>query len=178
MCCIFSEHLFLKHLWRAAFCHDFLTYNDFRLILGHLKNPFRQIVLALELKSKVYLAKKMSIPLLISLINMNKSTFFCGLFINTKEILNGKLHFCAVLRANKIRLFISVQKQSSRRVLRKKFSENMQQLYRRRRMPKCDIEISLQHACCPVNLLHIFRKPFYKNTFGWLLLSVALYIML
>ena len=112
MCCIFSEHLFLKHLWRAAFCHDFLTYNDFRLILGHLKNPFRQIVLALELKSKVYHAKKMSIPLQISLINVNKSTFSADLFTNTKEILNGKLHFCAVLRANKIRLFISVQRSS------------------------------------------------------------------
>ena len=118
----------------------------------------------------------MSIPLQISLINVNKSTFSADLFTNTKEILNGKLHFCAVLRANKIRLFISVQKQSSRPVLRKKFSENMQQLYRRRRMPKCDIEISPQHAWCPVNLLHILRKPFYKTTFGWLLLSVALCI--
>ena len=32
------------------------------------------------------------------------------------------------------------------------------------------IEITLQHGCSPVNLLHIFKTPFSKNTFGWLLL--------
>ena len=28
------------------------------------------------------------------------------------------------------------------------------------------IEITLRHKCSPVNLLHIFRTPFYKNTLG------------
>ena len=45
-------------------------------------------------------------------------------------------------------------------------------------MPKCDfnkaasnsIEIALRHGCSPVNLLHIFRTPFYKSTYGGLLL--------
>ena len=46
-------------------------------------------------------------------------------------------------------------------------------------MPKCDfnkvasnfIEIAPRHECSPVNLLHIFRTPFNKNTLGgWLLL--------
>ena len=42
---------------------------------------------------------------------------------------------------------------------------NMQQIYRRAPMLKCDInkaawQITLQHGCSPVNLLHI-----YKNTF-------------
>ena len=32
------------------------------------------------------------------------------------------------------------------------------------------IEITLQHGCSPVNLLHIFRTLFPKNTSGWLLL--------
>ena len=44
-------------------------------------------------------------------------------------------------------------------------------------MPKCDInkvasnfiEIVFRHWCSPVNLLHIFRTPFLKNTSGWLL---------
>ena len=27
--------------------------------------------------------------------------------------------------------------------------------------------------CSPVNLLHIFRKPFLKNTFEWLLLDAS-----
>ena len=31
-------------------------------------------------------------------------------------------------------------------------------------------EIALRHGCSPVNLLHIFRTPFLKNTSGWLLL--------
>ena len=33
------------------------------------------------------------------------------------------------------------------------------------------IEIVLRHGCFPVNLLYIFRTPFYKNTSGWLLLQ-------
>ena len=34
------------------------------------------------------------------------------------------------------------------------------------------IEITLRHGCSPVNLLHVFRTPFTKNTFGWLLLFI------
>ena len=32
------------------------------------------------------------------------------------------------------------------------------------------IEITLRHQCSPVNLLHVFRTPFRKNTSGCLLL--------
>ena len=32
------------------------------------------------------------------------------------------------------------------------------------------IEIALRHGCSPLNLLHIFRIPFPKNTAVWLLL--------
>ena len=51
--------------------------------------------------------------------------------------------------------------------------KNMQQIYRRTPMPMCDsnfIEIALWHWCSPVNLLHIFRPPFSRNTSGGLLL--------
>ena len=49
-------------------------------------------------------------------------------------------------------------------------------------MPKCDfnkvtlqlIEIAFRHGCSPVNLLHIFRTPFPKNTSGRLLLLISL----
>ena len=34
------------------------------------------------------------------------------------------------------------------------------------------IEITLWHGCSPVNLLHIFRTPFIKNTFKRLLLYI------
>ena len=36
------------------------------------------------------------------------------------------------------------------------------------------IEIALRHGCSPVNLLHIFRTPFSRNTFGWLRLRKIL----
>ena len=51
-------------------------------------------------------------------------------------------------------------------------------------MPKCDfslklqsnfIEIALRYGCSPVNLLHIFRAPFLKNTSGGLLLKILHY---
>ena len=34
-------------------------------------------------------------------------------------------------------------------------------------------EIALWHVCSPVNLLHIFKTPFSKNTSWWLLLEKA-----
>ena len=34
------------------------------------------------------------------------------------------------------------------------------------------VEIAFQHGCSPVNLLHIFRSPFSKNTSRWLLLRL------
>ena len=54
-----------------------------------------------------------------------------------------------------------------------------QKIYRRTPMPKCDfnkvpsnfIEMALSHGCFPVNLLHIFRTTFPRNTSGWLLLN-------
>ena len=47
----------------------------------------------------------------------------------------------------------------------------MQQIYRGTPMPKCDFnKVAVRHRCSPVNLLHIFRTPFLKNTSGRLLL--------
>ena len=69
------------------------------------------------------------------------------------------------------------RKQPLRGVFKKRCSENMQQIYRRTPMPKCDFnkvasnftEIALRHGCSPVNLLYIFRIPFPRNSSGWLL---------
>ena len=36
------------------------------------------------------------------------------------------------------------------------------------------VEIALRHGCSPVNLLHIFRTPFLKNTSGWLVLLLVI----
>ena len=60
------------------------------------------------------------------------------------------------------------QMQSPRGFLKKRCSEDMQLIYRKTPMPKCDFsnffEITLRHGCFPVNLLHIFRTPLLKNT--------------
>ena len=37
------------------------------------------------------------------------------------------------------------------------------------------IEITFRHGCSPVNLLHIFKTPFPKNTSEWLLLPYFRY---
>ena len=51
-------------------------------------------------------------------------------------------------------------------------------------MPKCNlikllcnfIEIALGHGCSPVNLLHIFRTPFTKNTLDDCFLIFSIFI--
>ena len=63
--------------------------------------------------------------------------------------------------------FCDVQKQPPRGVPRKSCSENMEQIYRRAPMPKCD------RRCSPVNLLQIFRTTFPRITSGWLLLDIT-----
>ena len=55
------------------------------------------------------------------------------------------------------------QKQLSKGVLRKRFSENTQQIYVRIPMLKCDFK-KVRHVCFLVNLLQIFRTPFSSNT--------------
>ena len=52
-------------------------------------------------------------------------------------------------------------------VLIKGSSGNMQQIYRRTLMSKCDfnkVAKQLRHGYSPVNLVHIFRAPFPRNT--------------
>ena len=78
----------------------------------------------------------------------------------------------------------NIQVQQSTGVLRKRCSENIQQIYRRSPMPKCE---QLEHKVeqlywdrtsawvIPVNLLYIFRTPFPKNTSGRLLLNIILF---
>ena len=59
-----------------------------------------------------------------------------------------------------------VQEQPSRVVFKKRCSENMQQIYRRTPIPKCDfnkVASQFWHDCSPVNLLRIFRTPFLKT---------------
>ena len=66
---------------------------------------------------------------------------------------------------------------ASKGAFSKNCSENMQQIYRRTPMPSikllCNfIEIALWHGLSPVNLLHIFREPVFKNFSGGLLLNM------
>ena len=48
-------------------------------------------------------------------------------------------------------------------------------------MPKYDfnkVAKQLRHGCSPVNLLHIFRTRFSRNSSGWLLLLLVVCIFL
>ena len=58
----------------------------------------------------------------------------------------------------------NIEKHPARCVLRKKCSENVQQIYKRTPRPKCDFS--------KVALLHIFRTPFTTDTSGRLLLKI------
>ena len=61
-------------------------------------------------------------------------------------------------------------------ILTKRCSENIQQIYRRTPMSKCDftkVAKQLRHGSSLVNLLHIFRIPFRKNISAGLLLYIA-----
>ena len=76
--------------------------------------------------------------------------------------------------------FLRIQKQRSRGVLRIRFlkicskftGENPCRNAISIKLLGTFIKIALQHGCSPVNLLHIFRTPFHRNTYGWLLLSL------
>ena len=79
------------------------------------------------------------------------------------------------------KLFVSIQTQPSRGVLKKKSSQNMHQIFRKFqslisiRLLWNFIEITLEYGCSPVNLLLIFRTPFHRNTSGELLLSIYIF---
>ena len=73
------------------------------------------------------------------------------------------------------------KKQKKAGVFRKTYSENMQQIYMRTSIMKCDFnkvalvciftKITIRYGCSTVNLLHVFRTPFRKNTSVHLLLQ-------
>ena len=67
-------------------------------------------------------------------------------------------------------LWDNYQKQPSLGVLIKRCSGNMQQIYRRTPMTKCDFNKGASVGCS-VNLLHVFRTPFYKYIYWRLLLE-------
>ena len=74
-----------------------------------------------------------------------------------------------------------VQKQLSIALVIKRCCKNMQQVYMRTPMSKCDFNkvaklLYLNHTLAWysfINLLHIFRKPFPESTSGGLLLTVS-----
>ena len=110
-------------------------------------------------------------------------TFFLyfQMYCNQKLVFSFFLSVCFLFKINhQKQKCYQGQKHLSIGVLRKRCSENVQQIYRRASMSKCDFskvalqfffEIRLWYGCSPVNLLHIFKTPFYKNTYGGLLLQ-------
>ena len=53
-------------------------------------------------------------------------------------------------------------------LLGKGVPQSMQQIYSRTPVPNCDFNKVSRHGCSPVNLLHIYRTSFPKNT-SWLM---------
>ena len=127
------------------------------MIFSHLKKPFLKATR--ELCSIVTLSVKQDFT---TRLRICKEPW---------DILLKVIFICSVRKK---------QKQPSIGVITRRCSENMHQIYRRTSMPKCDfkkvaksnfIEITLRLGCSPVNLLHLFKTSFPKNTSGWLLLK-------
>ena len=70
--------------------------------------------------------------------------------------------------------------QPSRFVLIKRCSENMQKIYKKIPIPKCDFNKVAKQLywnrtsawCSPVNLLYVFGTPFPKKTSRWQILTI------
>ena len=84
--------------------------------------------------------------------------------------MQNRNHYLIIIFCIKLN-HLDMQKQLPRAVLKKKCSENIQQIYSRHPCRRaisikelCNfIEIAVWHRCSPVNLLHNFRIHFPKN---------------
>ena len=85
-------------------------------------------------------------------------------YLNWKQTAVAKFMFISIAVGRIPTIILISQKQPLRGVLRKRRSENMQQICRSN-----SIEITHRHGCSSVNLLHIFRTSLPKNTSGRLL---------
>ena len=112
----------------------------------------------------IYKMKKGLLHMLSSQIN-DQPYFFILYFQRKKRPPNWIENLLSIAIQNKKYLLVfhkHEQKQRTKGVLRKSCSENMQQIYRRTPMPKCDFNKvwnQLRHRWSPINLLHILRTP-------------------
>ena len=89
------------------------------------------------------------------------------------------LFLLPIMHSNSLLHSFQLSESDVQSVLKKRCSGNMQQIYSKTPLPNCDfnkvvsdfIEIALPHECSPVNLQHIFRTPFPKNTSRWMHLN-------
>ena len=88
-------------------------------------------------------------------------------FVYLYIIYNNEIFLYPVILILKAIYHHKIQKQPPGGVLKKRCSENMEQIYRR-------TPITLRHGCSPVNLLRTFGTPFPKNTSWWLLLKIVM----
>ena len=77
-------------------------------------------------------------------------------------------------RKETVDIEIHIQKQPSRGILKKRFTGEHPCRSATSINLQCNfIEIALQHGCSPVNVLHIFKTPFLRNTSGRLPLHIT-----
>ena len=88
------------------------------------------------------------------------------------RVLNTPLTFICLL------LTQIIQKQPSRGLLEERCSKNMQQIYRRTPMPKCDFNKQLHRnrSSAWVYVLHIFRTPLDGCFWSFLVITGSFYI--
>ena len=153
-------------LWTCKYCQGTLHYNE-----------KKQLEIVRKWSMTLYSGKGLS--RCWHLVNCNlKSTTQQEMFSNTFIVyLFFSIQNCSSHKPNyKKVLEDPTSKCSPQDVCSGKIcSENMQQICRRTHMPKCDFnKVALQlywnytsHKCSAVNLLHIFRTPFYKEHLWW-----------
>ena len=88
--------------------------------------------------------------------------------IDSCLLISSFIDLWCVLMSHSCGNMLDLQKQLPRGVPKERCSENMQQIYKR---------TPIQHGCSLVNLLHIFRTPFLRNTSWWLLPDLCLFML-
>ena len=133
--------------------------------------------------------KVLIMPLVLTVVNVLITFIVSNTFIKKNSFLHIFLKFrvrsyhqkhvriteAVVLRCSSKQV---IQKQPTKGIPRKRCSENCSKFTGKHpcenvisiKLQSNFLEIALRYGWSPVNLLHIFRTPFPRNTSGWLLL--------
>ena len=158
ICSIFSEHLFLKARRKGCFCNYIIT-NGLNYVKEYTNKKWKNTRLLAHFckhERLIYLKVTNHLNGARKLQQMRKCKIVV-IFIKEVDIYNLKL--------SKLLL----QKQPLRGVFEKRCSENMQQIYRRTPIPKCNFnKVAKQLYCNRTSAWVFFCKfaAYFPNTFS------------